>query len=167
MKPLTAQEAETLRTLLFRCTEILKEGFRVDLSADRDGWAALSRALGSKRLCGCVAGLLCDAYRTEFSEAFLFSERCVAFEFRYHLNAYLWTKGCRKTRHVSTLLLNRAALERKCRSVEIDTNDVYRRSQRIAFRYFCGIRKEYRKTARDPYAKQCGGRYLRIPFCRF
>ena len=167
MKPLTENESESLRALLFRCTEILPEGFRVDLSADPDGWSTLSRALGSARLCRNAADLLCGAYRSRFSEPFLFSERCVTFEFRYHLNAYLWTKNLRKTRHISTLLLNRATLERKCRSVEIDTTDVYRRSQRLAFRYFSGVRKEYQKTARDPYAKKRGGRYVRVPFYRF
>lgn len=167
MKPLTEPEAETLHTLLSRCTEILPEGFRIDLSADPEGFSALSRALGSKRLCAHAAKLLCGAYRTRFSEAFLFSERCVSFELRYHLNAYLCVKGFRKTRHVSTLLLKKPVLERKCRSIEIDTNDVYRRSQRLAFRYFFGVRKEYRKTARDPYAKKCGKRYVRIPLYRF
>ena len=167
MKPLTAQETEALHALLFSCTEILNEGFRVDLSADPVGWAALSRALGAKRLCLAVARLLCDAYRSRFSEAFLFSERCISFEFRYHLNAYLWTQGLKRIRHISTLLLKRSVLERKCRSVEIDTNDVYRKSQRLAFRYFFGVLPAYRRTARDPYAKPFRGRYLRIPFYRF
>lgn len=167
MKPLTEPEAEALHTLLFRCTEILSEGFRIDLSADPEGFSGLSRALGSNRLCAHAARLLCGAYRTRFSEAFLFSERCVSFELRYHLNVYLWTKGFRKTRHISTLLLKKSVLERKCRSIEIDTTDVYRRSQRLVFRYFFGIRQAYRRTARDPYAKKCGSRYLRIPFYRF
>lgn len=167
MRPLTETEERALRDLLFRCAEVLKEGFRIDLSADPDGWAALSRALGSARLCGAAARLLCGAYAEAFSEPFLFSERCAAFEFRYHLNAYLWTQGLRRTRHISTLLLDKATIERKCRSVEIDTTDVYRRSQRLAFRYFSGVRRSYRRTARDPYAKRCGDRYVRIPFYRF
>ena len=166
MKPLGEQEAKAVKKLLLRCTEVLPEGFRVDLSADPDGWAALSRALGSKRLCAFVAETLKAAYRKRFSETFLFSVPCMTFEFRYHLDAYLCVKGLRRTRHVTTLLFRKDLIERKCRSVEIDKTDVYRLTQRIAFRYFFGIDRVYRRTARDPYAKRFCGGYLRIPFYR-
>ena len=167
MKPLSEQETTTLHALLARCTSVLPEGFRVDLSADPDAWAALSRALGSGRVCTAAARWLNDAYRAQFREPFLFSERCMTFELKYHLNAYLCVQGFRRTRHVSTLLFSKATLERKCRSIEIDTNDVYRKSQRLAFRYFFGIANAYRRTARYPYAKALRGRYVRIPFYRF
>ena len=167
MKPLPEPELHTLHALLARCTSVLPEGFRIDLSKEPDAWAALSRAIGSKRLCAAAAAWLSAAYRERFSEPFLFSGRCMTFELRYHLNAYLCVLGLRRTRHVSTLLFSKAALEQKCRSVEIDTNDVYRKSQRLAFRYFFGIAGAYRRTARDPYAKPFRGRYVRIPFYRF
>lgn len=166
MKPLGEQEAKAAKKLLLRCTEVLPEGFRVDLSADPDGWAALSRALGSKRLCAFVAETLKAAYRERFSETFPFSVPCMTFEFRYHLNAYLCVKDYRRTRHVTTLLFKKAVIERKCRSVEIDKTDVYRLTQRIAFRYFFGIDRVYRRTARDPYAVKLGGIYIRLPFYR-
>lgn len=166
MKALGEQEAKAVKTLLLRCTEVLPEGFRVDLSVDPDGWAAFSRAIGSKRLCAFLAETLKKAYRKRFSEAFLFSERCMTFELRYHLNAYLCVKGYRKSRHVTTLLFSPSLIERKCRSIEIDSTDVYRLTQRIAFRYFFGIDRVYRRTARDPYAKKIGGVYVRIPFYR-
>lgn len=167
MKHPTEPTENALPALLFRCTELKPEGFRIDLSAAPDAWAELTRTLGSGRLCARAAALLCEAYRARFSEAFLFSERCMTFELRYHLNAYLCVKGYRRIRHISTLLFKKASLERKCRSIEIDTNDVYRRSQRLAFRYFFGIRAVFRRTARDPYAKKIGGRFVRVPFYRF
>ena len=166
MKPLTEQERKTANELLFRCTEVKPEGFCIDLSVDPEGWAALSREIGSKRLCAFAAEALSKAYAERFDEAYLFSERCMTFEIKYHLNAYLCVKGFRHVRHVSTLLFSKAALDRKCRSIEIDTGDVYRFSQRLAFRYFFGIRNEYRKTRRDPYAEKTGSRWLRLPFCR-
>lgn len=166
MRQLSEQEKKTASELLLRCTEVLPEGFRIDLAADSEGWAAASRALGSKRLCAFVAETLKDMYREQFSETFLFSARCMAFELKYHLNAYLCVKGFRHTRHVTTLLFRPALIERKCRSVEIDTNDVYRLTQRIAFRYFFGIDREYRRTDRDPYAVKCGNQHVRVPFYR-
>ena len=167
MKPITEQEAKTVSALLDRCTEVKAEGFRVDLSREPQEWARLVRALGSKRLCAAVAQRLSELYAARFSEPFLFSVRCMTFEFRYHLNAYLCMLGLRRMRHVTTLLFAKTVLEQKCRSVEIDTGDVYRRSQRLAFRYFFGIAPRYRRTARDPYAKKVNGRYVRVPLYRF
>ncbi len=166
MKALCEQEKNEIRELLFRCTEVLTEGFRIVLADEPEEWARLTRALGAKRLCAFVAGTLSDAYRAAFSQEFLFSERCMTFEFRYHLNAYLWARGLKRVRHVTTLLFRRDLIDRKCRSVEIDKTDVYRVAQRLAFRYFFGIRSAYKKTAADPYAKSVSGRYIRIPFYR-
>ena len=166
MKRLNESEEKNVKKLLFRCTEVLPEGFSVDLSVDPDGWAALVRDLGSKRLCAFVAQTLKRAYRKRFSETFLFSVPCMTFELMYHLNAYLFVKGLRRRRHISTLLLKKDLIERKCRSIEIDTGDVYRLTQRVAFRYFFGIDRVFRRTARDPYAKKLFGTYFRIPFYR-
>ena len=167
MKPLSEPETTKLHALLSRCTEVKAEGFRVDLSQEPKAWAALSRAIGARRLCAAAAKWLNDAYRAQFHRAFLFSVPCMTFELLYHLNAYLCVLGFRHTRHVSTLLFSKAVLEQKCRSIEIDTGDVYRRSQRLAFRYFFGIRKAYKRTEQDPYAKPVHGRYVRSPFYRF
>ncbi len=166
MKPLNEQENETVQTLCTRFAEVLPEGFRIDLSAAPEEWSAAARAIRTKRLCVAVTGALSDAYAARYHEAFLFSVRCMTFELKYHLNAYLCIKGFRHVRHVTTLLFPKRTVERTCRSVEIDRADVYRTSQRLAFRYFFGIRKEYRRTARDPYAKRIGKRFVRIPFYR-
>ena len=166
MKPLNEQENGTVRALCTHFAEVMRDGFRIDLSAAPENWDAAARAIGTKRLCRGVVEMLSDAYAAQQCELFLFSERCMTFELKYHLNAYLCIRGFRRVRHVTTLLFPKRTVERTCRSVEIDRNDVYRTSQRLAFRYFFGIRKEYRCTARDPYAKRIGTRYVRIPFYR-
>jgi len=166
MKPLHARERKTAKKLLLRCTEVLPEGFRVDLSERTEEWAELSRAIGSGRLCAYLADALSAAYERRFGEPFLFSVPCMTFELRYHLNAYLSVKGFKRVRHVTTLLFKKALIERKCRSIEIDKNDVYRLSQRIAFHYFFGITRVFLRTARDPYAIRLFGRYVRVPFYR-
>jgi hypothetical protein len=166
MKALKRRERKTAKNLLFRCTEILPEGFRIDLSAAPAEWDAVSRAIGTKRLCAWASAALSAAYETRFQKPFLFSVRCMTFELKYHLNAYLCVKGFRHVRHVSTLLIPKRRLETACRTVELDETDVYRLSQRFAFRYFFGIRKELRRTDRDPYAKKIGSHRVRIPFYR-
>ena len=166
MKPLTNRERKQAKKLLRDCTEILPEGFRIDLSEDPARWDAVSRAIGTKRLCAWVSSALSDAYEARYGTPFLFSERCMTFELKYHLNAYLCVKGLRRVRHVSTLPIPKRLLERGCRSVELDATDAYRLSQRLAFRYFFGIRRTLRRTDRDPYAKQIGKTYFRIPLYR-
>lgn len=166
MKTLTGRERKTAKNLLFRCTEILPEGFRIDLSVCPAEWDAVSRAIGTKRFCAWACSALSRAYEARYGTPFLFSERCMTFELRYHLNAYLCVKGLRHVRHVSTLPIPKRLLDRACRTVELDVTDAYRLSQRIAFRYFFGIRKELRRTDRDPYAKRFGAKYVRIPFYR-
>jgi len=166
MKALTNKERKTAKDLLFRCTEILPEGFRIDLSVCPERWDAVSRAIGTKRLCAWAAETLSDAYQKRVQKPFLFSPHCMTFELKYHLNAYLCVKGLRRVRHVSTLLIPKRLLDRGCRTVELDVTDVYRLSQRLAFRYYFGIRRECRRTPRDPYAKKIGTRYVRIPFYR-
>ncbi|MBR0507915.1 MAG: hypothetical protein IJJ86_04830 [Clostridia bacterium] len=166
MKPLTNKERKTAKNLLRDCTEILPEGFRIDLSKDPGRWDAVSRAIGTKRLCAWVSSALSDAYEARYHKPFLFSERCMTFELKYHLNAYLCVKGLRRVRHVSTLLIPKRLLDRGCRSVELDVTDVYRLSQRFAFRYFFGVRRALKRTDRDPYAKKIGKTYFRIPFYR-
>lgn len=167
MKALHEDERNRADALLAGCTEVLAEGFRIALFVDPEGWAELSCAVGARRLCAYAAGWLCAAYERQFGEPFLFSERCMTFELLYHLRAYLWVRGLCRVRHVTTLLFPRRTIKRTCRSVEIDRNDVYRLSQRIAFRYFFGIRGMYRRTEKDPYAKRIGGRYVRVPLYRF
>lgn len=166
MKPLSEPKQKKAEQLAFQSSEVLLEGFRIDLSAAPEKWLALSHEIGGRRLCAAMAHILSLMYRDRFGRAFLFSEPCMTFELLYHLNAYLWSRGLTRRRHVSTLLLTRAHIACACHSVEIDSTDVYRRSQRLMFRYFFGVRKEYRRSENDPYAARIGKRFVRIPFYR-
>lgn len=166
MKPPETSAYDALQALLLPNVRVLPEGFALDLTTDPAAWSALLKTLGGRRACRAMAETLCHAYASAFGAAFLFSEGCVAYELRYHLNAYLWTQGLRHLRPLSTLPFSRARLVRSCGSVEIDTNDVYRWSQRLIFRYFFGIRRAYRRTERDPYAVSLGARRIRMPLYR-
>lgn len=166
MKPSPAPQAKALAALLDPCVKVLPEGFRIDLSQNPGAWNDALRTYGGRMLCSAVAARLCADYRQAFQKPFLFSEHCISHELRYHLLAYLWTQKLCVYRPLSTLLLPRARLERACRSVEIDIGDVYRWSQRVIFRYFFGIRKELRRTDRDPYAVRFGKRLVRIPLVK-
>ena len=157
---------EALDALLLPCTKVLPEGFRIDLSKDPAAWNDAVHRYGGQALCRGCARWFVAAYRETFGEEFLFSVPCMTFELKYHLDAYLWTQGLRTLRHVTTLAIPKRRLERACRSVEIDTGDVYRWGQRLMFRYFFGVLPRYRCTDRDPYAVSIKGRYVRIPFSR-
>lgn len=157
---------KALDALLGPCTTVLPEGFRINLALSPAAWNEAVHRYGGVPLCRACASWLAASYRAANGEPFLFSEPCMAFEFRYHLNAYLWTQGLRTLRHVSTLILPKRRIERVCRSIEIDTGDVYRWTQRLMFRYFFGILPQYRRTARDPYALLWRGRYVRVPFAK-
>jgi hypothetical protein len=159
-----AIEKTELDALLSSCVTILPEGFAVDLSLNPGLWNWFVRNVGGRSFCDAVAEWLCSAFRKQYGVSFLFSESCVSYEFRYHLYAYLWAKGLQRLRPLSTVLFSRDRLIRSCHSVEIDINDTYRWLQRIVFRYFFGVRKEYRRTAHDPYAAFIFGRTRRIPF---
>ena len=153
-----------LDALLFSCVTLLPEGFAVDLSLNPGLWSYYVSSFGGKALCDTVAAWLCSAFFEQFGESFLFSTPCVSHEFRYHLYAYLWTQGLKRLRPLSTALFSRKRLIRSCQSVEIDVNDAYRWTQRIVFRYFFSVRKEYQRTDRDPYSIRIFGKYLRVPF---
>lgn len=166
MSSKTTIEKAELDALLSSCVTILPEGFAVDLSINPGLWNWFVRNTGGRPFCDAVAEWLCSTFRKQYGSPFLFSESCVSYEFRYHLYAYLWAKGLQRFRPLSTALFSREHLIRSCHSVEIDINDAYRWMQRIAFRYFFGVRKEYRRTAHDPYAALFFGKFLRIPFFR-
>lgn len=162
MRP--AVSASVLDALLAPCLTVLPEGFRIELHKNLPAWDDARKQYGVRALCAAVAARLDAAYREAYGEAFLFSPRCMAFELLYHLDAYLWTQGRGKRRHVTTLAFSREKLDASCRSVEIDVSDAYRIGQRLMFRYFFGVRREYRNTEQDPYAMLLSGRLVRVPF---
>lgn len=148
-----AAEAE-LRELTERHTEISEKGFAVDLSRETARWSAAVRALGAKQAYSLMSRTLCDLYERRFGKAFLFSARCVAFEIAYHAEAYFWTRGFSgHARHLTTLLFKRWELARHCEVVDISTDDVVSRRQRLMFGYARGVRPLYRGTAEDPFER--------------
>ncbi len=160
---LTLEKSELI-ALLSSCVTFLPEGFAVDLSLNPSLWSWFVKSAGGRSFCDAVAEWLCAEFRKQYGSSFLFSESCVSHELRYHLYAYLWTQGLKRLRPLSTMLFSRDRLVRSCHSVEIDVNDAYAWKQRIIFRYFFGIRKEYRRTPYDPYAAFVFGKTRRIPF---
>lgn len=142
-----SSEDQNAEALLDRLTDqglTLKPGaIALDLSAQPAEWDAAIRALGRDLAYARVADRVCAAYLAEYGEEFPFTEECVAHEIAYHVNAYLWTQGFRGyPRHVTARMFSRAALERHCRSVEIDREDWNDLRQRIIFRYRSGLRKK-------------------------
>ena len=150
--------------ILSECTTVMPYGFQIVLSKNTSAWQNAVKTYGSRSLCDAAAEWLSETYQNEYGKAFLFSEACLSFELHYHLNAYLYTQGLRHLRHITTLAIPKNLLERACRSVEIDTGDVWKWSQRLMFRYFFGIRQELKRTERDPYCKKLFGSVRRIPF---
>jgi hypothetical protein len=140
----TDQNAETLLDeLTDRSLTLKPEAIALDLSAEPAAWDAAIRVLGRDRAYERIADRICAAYLAEYGVEFPFTEACVAHEIAYHANAYLWTQGFRGyPRHVTARLFTRAALERHCRSVEIDRKDINDLRQRIIFRYRSGLRKK-------------------------
>ena len=141
---LTVPKAEKLLDRLTdRYLTLKPDAAALDFSARPSQWDAAIRALGRDRAYARVADRLCAAYLERFGAEFPFTEACVAYEIAYHANAYLWTQGFRGyPRHITTRLLSRAALERHCRSVEIDRKDINDLRQRLIFHYRSGLRKK-------------------------
>ena len=152
MKQNSSLTKDTLDSLLSPSVTVMPEGFAINLELDPKSWSDAVRSYSGRAVCDATAAWLSAAYREAYQSAFLFSERCMSHELRYHLYAYLWTQGLKHLRPITTFLFPKARLIRSCRSVEIDVNDVYKWNQRIIFRYFAGITEEYRRTDRDPYA---------------
>lgn len=149
-----AKETDGLKSLIKRNSTVMKDGFCVRFDRDTDAWDHCRCLLGRKLFYNTIAEELCRRYQNLYRKQFLFSEKCVSFELRYHVEAYLWAIGrSHCLRHVSTLLFTREALISHCRSVEIDINDTENLKQRVMFRYRSGIRACYRKTDMDPFRR--------------
>ena len=149
------QTAETeLCELTERHTDISEKGFAVDLRGETARWSAAVRALGAKDAYALMSRTLCELYERSFGKEFLFSARCVAFEIAYHAEAYFWTRGFPgHARHLTTLLFKRWELAKHCEVVDISTDDVASRRQRLMFGYARGVRPLYRGTAEDPFER--------------
>lgn len=141
----------TVEELTVRCTELPEDGFIVHLDACRDAWDAAIRETGRRSAYRRMAAKLSEMYRERYGREFLFSERCMAFEIRYHADAYFAVTVGGYPRHLTTFLFSRAMIEEHCREINISVYDLRSRRQRLMFRYRFGIRPCYRKTPLDPY----------------
>ena len=144
-----------LLALLYDSTSFYETGFSVDLKRKPDRWHALVSAIGAGRSCALMAEALCSRYRELFGRDFLFSERCVAFELRYHLAAYLWAMGYPgHRRHVTTFLFSREKLIGHCQEIDISADDAASLRQRLMFGYKRSVRPVYRSTPADPFRRR-------------
>ena len=132
---------DELRELALAGLTVQSDCFSLDLTAAPERWYGVIRRLGRKQAYACLARILCGEFQRVNGREFLFSDRCVAFELGYHMDAFLWSRGFRGCRrHITTLLFSRASLDRHCRTVEIDEKDLYNFRQRLMFRYRRGLR---------------------------
>ncbi len=145
---------EALKTLLEKNTAFSESGFSLDLSHAHPEFDRCLRAFGHARGYALMAEYLCEAYRRRYGAPFLFTEKCVAWELKYHIDAFMAVQGYPGYhRHVSTRLYNRAALIAHCKEVDIDVHDVASIKQRLMFGYRRGLRPCWRGTEKDPFRK--------------
>ncbi|MBR5094901.1 MAG: hypothetical protein IK095_07390 [Oscillospiraceae bacterium] len=141
-----------LYALLDAHTSFSETGFSVDIAASTDRWDACIRALGAAVTYDEMARYLCERSRELYGREFLFSDRCVANEIAYHMNAYLCVRrypGYR--RHLTTYIFAKGYLIEHCKEIDISTDDVKSWRQRTMFGYRRGIREIYKGTADDPF----------------
>ena len=139
---LPVQSGQTLEALVRQYGTIRPDGLSLDLSGDPAAWDRVIRELGRKQAYARMAEALCEAFRRQNGRELIFTEACVAYELGWHINAYLWTQGFRGyPRHILTRLFSRTALDRHCRSVEIDEKDLHNPRQRLVFHYKRGLRR--------------------------
>ncbi|MBQ1371341.1 MAG: hypothetical protein IIY70_00285 [Oscillospiraceae bacterium] len=143
---------KTLCALLDKYASINDSGFKISLVEAVDEWDAAIKAVGIQAAYACLADQLCKRYAEAYGEEFLFTNRCVAYEIAYHVDAYMAATGHKGyLRHISSFAFSRQALQRHCGVVDIGTEDVADWKQRLMFRYRSGVRPKYRWTERDPF----------------
>ena len=151
----TEELRRELGALLRQSVHMSETGFAVELEAQAERWDAFLKSCGLKNGYRMMADDLSAAYREAYGRPYLFSERCMAYEIEYHADAYFWATGYRGyRRNVTSFLFDREALISHCRIVDISTEDVASRRQRLMFRYRRGVRTEYRNTEADPFDRR-------------
>ena len=147
-----ADARQELRALTERSARLMTEGFSLDVATEREAWDRCLKALERGAAYAAVAETLCGLYEQRYGEPFLFSDACVAYEVRYHVEAYLDAVGFPGYRpHLSTRLFDRESLIRHTKEVDISTRDVGDAKQRLMFGYRTGIRDCWRGTEKDPF----------------
>ena len=144
---------DELQRLMDAHTRYVPAGFSIDLGHDTEDWDRILRAVGVKEACRRMAELACAGYEQYSGKPFLFSEDCVAYEIKYHLDAFMLTQGFGGYhRNLAAALLPRPLITSRCREIDISANDARDLKQRFIFHYKRGIRACYQNTPADPYA---------------
>lgn len=143
-----------LSILTERSTQFRKDGFSINIADREQEWQDCVSACGRNKAYAEMAAQLCRHYENAYGEPFLFTEECIAWEIRYHFDAYMSARGFRGfPRHITTYAFSRESLIRHCRVIDISTDDVGNLKQRLMFGYRRGIRPLWRGTERDPFHK--------------
>ena len=141
-----------LYALMSDSVSVDEKGFAIVLDEQPERWDGLLKRLGLRVGYRLMADRLAEEYEKHFGRHYLFTEKCMAYEIEYHADAYFWAAGYKGyRRNVTSLLFDRNELISHCRVIDISTDDVVIRRQRLMFRYRKGVRPEYRNTPLDPF----------------
>ena len=141
-----------MNDLLKESVQMSDRGFAIELERQPERWDAFLKRAGLHRGYRMIADSLSETYLATYGRPYLFTEKCMAYEIEYHADAYFWACGYRGyRRHATSMLFDRESLISHCRIIDISTDDVASRRQRLMFRYRKGVRREYRNTEADPF----------------
>ncbi len=144
-----------LHRLLDAHTRYVPAGFSIDLGHDTEDWHRAIRTIGVKTACRYMAEHVCREYERRFGKAFLFSDACVAYEIKYHLDAYMVICGYGGYhRNMAAAILPGPLGTSRCKEIDISAGDARDLKQRIVFHYKKGIRDCYRGTKDDPFRRR-------------
>ena len=144
---------DALHRLMDAHTRYVPAGFSIDLGHDTEEWDGTIRTVGVREACRHMAEHACAGYEQRSGKPFLFSEDCVAYEIKYHLDAFMVTQGFKGYhRNMAAMVLPRALIHSRCKEIDISANDARDLKQRFIFHYKKGIRASYQNTPADPYA---------------
>lgn len=151
----TKTALEELLLLMQAHTRYVPAGFSIDLGHDTENWDRAIRAIGVSNACREMAVYACDGYEQYAGHPFLFSDECVAYEIKYHLDAFMVVRGFSGyRRNMAALVLPRALINSRCREIDISANDARDLKQRFIFHYKKGIRSCYKNTDADPFRRK-------------
>ena len=80
---------DALHRLMDAHTRYVPAGFSIDLGHDTEEWDGAIRTVGVREACRHMAEHACAGYEQRSGKPFLFSEDCVAYEIKYHLDAFM------------------------------------------------------------------------------
>ena len=153
------QAKADLCELLDNHTNMDKYGFSINLEICIEKWDACFQSLGREEAYRLMADTLCERYKEEYKEEFLFKNECVEYEIEYHADTYMSLKGKKgypKRLAAFARISNRISemLEEHTKTIDIKTTDASNPVQNCLFGYRRGIRDQYKNTPRDPYNRK-------------